>query len=165
MSNGNTCNFCKAGDILKSNLVADWMFYSLLVFLFCFPKLRERKKINLPFQTCTPFQTQLSSCRACWGVPEAPEPAQGKSPTQLSSELKLGLHSLFTVQLQTLKRLISSHKCRFLLKIGRQHSRPRELQQGGGGGISSSVSGEGAQGAHSTAAQLSTLGLCISALL
>lgn len=70
MSNGNTCNFCKAGDILKSNLVADCMFYSLLVLLFCFPKLRERRKINLPFQTCAAFPAQLlQSLLGCpWGT-------------------------------------------------------------------------------------------------
>lgn len=140
------------------------MSCSLLVVLFCFPKLRERKKINLPFQTCTPFQTQLSSCRACLGVPEAPEPAQGKSPAQLSSELKLGLHSLFTVQLQTLKRLISSHKCRFLLKIGRQHSRPQELQQGGGGDQFLCQWGGSTGGSQhsSTAEYPGTLHLCLA---
>lgn len=120
------------------------MFYGLLVFCFVFQSWEKEKKINLPCLTCTPFPAHVSSCRACWGVPEGPEWAHGKSPTRLSSELKLGLHSLFTVQLQTLKRLISSHKCRFLFKIERQHSRPQELQQQWeeGGEWSSCVSGE-----------------------
>lgn len=43
MSNDSMCNFSEVGDILKSNLVADLMFCSILFSYFVFQSWRKEK--------------------------------------------------------------------------------------------------------------------------